>query len=120
VLRELDQAIEIARVKGQPNALVNAAALRAKLGGLMVERQQIEVSQPDFDPEWSVAEILQKVTREAGVKAATALAEAFGLDVSDYDLIGEAVASTSSPVASTSPRSIEWRPPRHDRKRQIS
>src|SRR5262249_52387603 len=43
VLRELDEAIALAKQRGQPNALINAAQLRAKLGGLLVERQQVEV-----------------------------------------------------------------------------
>src|SRR6516165_5860821 len=34
ILRELDEAISIAKQKGQPNALINAAQLRAKLCGL--------------------------------------------------------------------------------------
>ena len=78
VLRELDQAIEIARVKGQPNALVNAAALRAKLGGLMVERSQVEVQQVEFGPEMTTGEILAKVCAESGPAATLLFARHFG------------------------------------------
>jgi hypothetical protein len=45
VCRELDQAIEVARAKGQAAPLVNAASLRARLGGLLVER--VEIGAPD-------------------------------------------------------------------------
>jgi phage terminase small subunit len=41
ICRELDSAIEIARARGQANAMVSAAGLRAKLAGLMVERHEI-------------------------------------------------------------------------------
>ena len=101
VLRELDQAIDIARTKGQPNALVNAAALRAKLGGLMIERQQIEVQQSEFTLDMTCEEILQKVAREAGTKAAIALAEAFQIDPADYDLSGNKPIVEPAPVAAT-------------------
>lgn len=44
VCRELDEAISVARAKGQAAPLVNAASLRARLGGLLVDKAQIEVS----------------------------------------------------------------------------
>jgi hypothetical protein len=48
VCAELDDAISVARSKGQANAMVSAASLRARLAGLMVER--VEVGQPgDFE-----------------------------------------------------------------------
>jgi hypothetical protein len=48
VCRELDEAIAVARAKGQAAPLVNAASLRARLGGLLVEK--VEVGQPgDFE-----------------------------------------------------------------------
>ncbi len=67
VLRELDQAISIATAKGQPNALVNAAALRAKLGGLMVDKSQVELNATINDPALecaTTAELCRKLADE--------------------------------------------------------
>jgi hypothetical protein len=44
VCKELDEAIAVARTKGQAAPLVNAASLRARLGGLLVDKAQIEVT----------------------------------------------------------------------------
>jgi hypothetical protein len=44
ICSELDAAIGVARERGQANAMVSAVGLRAKLAGLLVERQRIEVS----------------------------------------------------------------------------
>ena len=41
ILRELDEAISIAKQKGQPNALINAASLRSRLGGLLTEKIEV-------------------------------------------------------------------------------
>jgi hypothetical protein len=41
VCRELDDAVATARARGQAQPLVNAASLRARLGGLLVERHEI-------------------------------------------------------------------------------
>jgi hypothetical protein len=49
LIRELDDAIDVARTKGQAQAMVSAAGMKAKLSGLMVERQQIEVSQAETE-----------------------------------------------------------------------
>jgi hypothetical protein len=45
ICAELDQANQVAKTKGQAAAMVSASALRAKLGGLMVER--VEVGGPN-------------------------------------------------------------------------
>ncbi len=45
ICRELDQACAVARVKGQASAMVSASSLRAKLGGLLIER--VEVGSPN-------------------------------------------------------------------------
>lgn len=49
VLRELDQAIEIARTKGQANAMVSAASLRSRLGGLLVDKQEVRLTDAGSD-----------------------------------------------------------------------
>src|SRR5436190_14492632 len=41
VLAELDSAIKLAKERGMPNALINAANLRAKLGGLLVDKAEV-------------------------------------------------------------------------------
>lgn len=41
VLADIDQACAMAESRGQANVVLNAAALRAKLGGLMVEKVEI-------------------------------------------------------------------------------
>jgi hypothetical protein len=46
VCRELDEAVEIAKSKGQGAALVSAATLRAKLGGLLTDK--LEVRKADY------------------------------------------------------------------------
>lgn len=47
ICAELDGAIEVAKAKGQANAMVSAAGLRAKLAGLLVDKSQVEVSTRD-------------------------------------------------------------------------
>jgi hypothetical protein len=44
VLAELDAAIKLAKDRGMPNALINAANLRAKLGGLLIEKAEVTVN----------------------------------------------------------------------------
>jgi hypothetical protein len=44
VCRELDEAIQLAKAKGQPNALINAATLRSRLGGLLVDKAEVTVN----------------------------------------------------------------------------
>ena len=79
VLSELDQAIEIAKAKGQPNALVNAAQLRAKLGGLLVEKAQVEVTTEQYEPA-DAQEVLHRIAERVSVEAAVTLGRCFGLE----------------------------------------
>jgi hypothetical protein len=44
ICRELDEAVQVAKSKGQANPLVSAAGLRAKLGGLLIDKSQVQVS----------------------------------------------------------------------------
>jgi hypothetical protein len=44
VLKELDDAITLAKERGMPNALINAAQLRSRLGGLLIDKAEIQVS----------------------------------------------------------------------------
>jgi vacuolar-type H+-ATPase subunit F/Vma7 len=59
VCRELDEATAVAKSKGQAQAMVSAATLRAKLAGLMVEK--VEIGKPgDFDGLESTAQIVDR------------------------------------------------------------
>jgi hypothetical protein len=44
ILGELDAAIKLAKEKGMPNALINAAQLRSRLGGLLIDKAQVEIN----------------------------------------------------------------------------
>jgi hypothetical protein len=44
ICKELDEAVALAKSRGMANALVNVAALRAKLAGLGSERQIVEIN----------------------------------------------------------------------------
>src|SRR5262249_3358693 len=59
ICRELAEATEVPKSKGQAQAMVSASALRAKLAGLMVEK--VEVGKPgEFDNCASAAEVADK------------------------------------------------------------
>jgi hypothetical protein len=65
---ELDQAAAIAREKGQGQALVSVASLRAKLGGLLQDRVLVETSNgPTLDDESSAADVAAAMAKERGV-----------------------------------------------------
>ncbi len=62
ICAELDAAISVARSKGQANAMVSAAGLRAKLAGLLVDKSQVELSTRDpFDDAESVEDIADRM-----------------------------------------------------------
>lgn len=44
LIRELDDAINVAKEKGQAQAMVSAAGLKAKLTGLMVDKQEVRLT----------------------------------------------------------------------------
>jgi hypothetical protein len=79
VCAELDDAISVARSKGQANAMVSAAGLRAKLAGLMVEKVEIGRAN-EFEDCNTAGELLDKVRREAGDDAAELCAALCGLN----------------------------------------
>jgi hypothetical protein len=60
ILKELDQAIAVAKSKSQAQAMVSASGLKAKLSGLLTER--IEIGKPGaFDGCTSMAAIADEV-----------------------------------------------------------
>lgn len=82
MLRELDEAIAIAKARNQPNALINAASLRAKLGGLLIDRAQVVVGSPsDYRECASVEELARSVANEM----LDGLPNARWLSISDAD-----------------------------------
>ncbi len=63
ICAELDQANQVAKAKGQAAAMVSASALRAKLGGLMIERVEVGPA-GTFDECESYAELAGKMLAE--------------------------------------------------------
>src|SRR6516164_8896294 len=116
ILRELDEAIAIAKQKGQPNALINAAALRSRLGGLLVEKAEIAVTTEQTEPQ-SSAEVLADVMEKVGERAARALADAFNIEFNEAAIRALYNGANGSQAPT---KAIEWTPPRADPKREIS
>jgi hypothetical protein len=79
ICSELDDAISVARARGQANAMVSAAGLRAKLAGLTVEKVEIGRAN-EFENCNTTEELLAKVRREAGDDAAELCAAMCGLN----------------------------------------
>jgi hypothetical protein len=76
--------------------MVSASSMKAKLTGLMIDKQEIRVSGDGyFDDTMSYAEILSKVAAERGNRAAWYLAKAFDLDPAEHGIRfdGEPAAS---------------------------
>ena len=115
----LIEELEAARVKAtdlnQLSAAVRATAEKAKISGLLVEKQQIEVVNTEYEPT-SAAEVLADVMEKVGERAARALAEAFGIEF-DQAAIRALYDGPNGSQAST--RAVEWLPPRPDRKREL-
>jgi hypothetical protein len=86
ILSELDEAISIAKQKGQPNALINAASLRSRLGGLLTERAEIAITTPEPEPT-NFAELFAKIIRETGLQQAKALAAAYKIEWNDAEIM---------------------------------
>ena len=115
LLAELEQARARATTLNQLSAAVRATAEKAKISGLLVEKQQIEVVNTEYEPT-SVAEVLADVMEKVGERAAQALAEAFGIQF-DRAAIRAFYNGANGSQAST--RAVEWLPPRPDRKREL-
>jgi hypothetical protein len=115
LLAELEDARAKATSLNQLSAAVRATAEKAKISGLLVERQQIEVVNTEPEPT-SVAEVLADVMEKVGERAARALAEAFGVEF-DEAAIRALYDGANGSQAPT--RAVEWLPPRPDRKREL-
>jgi hypothetical protein len=60
ICEELDRACSVARERGQANAMVSAASLRAKLAGLLKDRVEISSADP-FEGASSMADIADRM-----------------------------------------------------------
>jgi hypothetical protein len=115
LLAELEDARRKATSLNQLSAAVRATAEKAKISGLLVEKQQIEVVNAEDEPA-SATEVLARVLERVGEKAARALADAFGLEYDEAAIM----ALRNGPSGSQAPaKVIEWRPPRANRKCEI-
>jgi hypothetical protein len=108
VCRELDQAIEVARAKGQAAPLVNAASLRARLGGLLVERHEIgahgDFSECRTEPE-IVASLLTTLAGDEPIEFSDEdRAKAAEIMLGMRDRLVELVASCAAKEISPAPR----------------
>jgi hypothetical protein len=79
LLDELEHARQRADSLGQLSASVRAISEKARIAGLVVEKQQIEVVNTEYEPT-SSAEVLAEVMEKVGERAARALADAFGIE----------------------------------------
>ena len=115
----LIEELEAARVKAtdlnQLSAAVRATAEKAKISGLLVEKQQIEVVNTEYEPT-SAAEVLADVMEKVGERAARALAEAFGIE---FDQAAIRALYDGPNGSQRQQQAIEWRPPRSDPKGEL-
>jgi hypothetical protein len=117
ICEELDQAIAIAKSKNQAQPLVNAAALRAKLAGLGIERQAIEVAHSDSrhdDPSPEV--ILMRMAEVLSAGLVRQIANELGL----ADEAETALAAGNGPTNGNGHQLlVEWAPPKKAPKREV-
>src|SRR5450631_922212 len=67
ICAELDQANQVAMERGQAAAMVSASTLRAKLGGLMIER--VEVGGPNaFDEAETIEDVIETTCEQLVAK----------------------------------------------------
>src|SRR6516165_4563883 len=115
----LIEELEAARVKAtslnQLSAAVRATAEKAKISGLLVEKQQIEVVNTEYEPT-SVAEVLGDLWGKVGERGARALAEAFGIEFDEAAIRAWYNGANGSQAPT---KAIEWTPPRADPKREL-
>jgi hypothetical protein len=115
LLNELEQARAQATTLGQLSAAVRATSEKAKISGLMTQKIELEVNQPEYEPQ-SANEVLARILNRVGEKAARALADAFQIEYDERAIM----ALRNSANGSQAPgQALEWRPPRSDPKREV-
>jgi hypothetical protein len=115
LLAELEEARSKATSLNQLSAAVRATAEKAKISGLMTQKIELEVNQPEYEPQTAV-EVLARIYDRVGERAARALADAFEIPY-DEEAIRALINGSNGSQAPA--RAIEWRPPRADRKREL-
>jgi hypothetical protein len=116
LLAELEEARSKATSLNQLSAAVRATAEKAKISGLLVEKQQIEVVNTEYEPQCA-QEVLHRVAERVSVEAAVTLGRCFGVE---FD---PTWSPDSEPIRASgySQRMIEERRPIvNGRKREIS
>lgn len=78
ILTDYQEALDLARAKGDPANIISAAREQAKLVGLLIDRKEVG-SAGDFENMENISDILTAVANEAGPEAALALSQAFKL-----------------------------------------
>ena len=78
ILNEYEEARELAISQAKPEAMMAASEKKAKLVGLLVDRKEVG-NVGDFEGMNDPAEIIARVSLEAGPQAAEAIAKALGL-----------------------------------------
>jgi hypothetical protein len=116
LLDELEHARQRADSLGQLSASVRAISEKARLAGLVVEKQEVKLVSDEYEPR-SAAEVLANVVEKVGEKAARALADAFEIEFPEEILLSAKATNGSS--SAQRQQSIDWRPPRADRKREL-
>lgn len=76
VLTDYQEALELARAKGEAGNIIAAAREQAKLVGLLIDRKEVGAA-GDFENMENVSDILEAVEKLAGPEAALALGQAF-------------------------------------------
>jgi hypothetical protein len=115
LLAELEDARAKATSLNQLSAAVRATSEKAKISGLMTQKIEVEVNQPEYEPQ-TATEVLARILDRVGEKAARALADAFQIEYDERAIRALVNGSNGSQAPS---QALEWRPPRADPKREI-
>lgn len=78
VLSDYQEAMNMARAKGDPGNIIAAAREQAKLVGLLIDRKEVGAA-GDFENMESISDVLEAVAKQSGPEAALALSQAFKL-----------------------------------------
>ena len=77
ICRELDEAVVVAKSRGQANAMVSASALRAKLAGLGVEKIEVTSINDQFEAAESLEDVAVAIARTKGYELSSEERTAF-------------------------------------------
>jgi len=114
LLDELEHARQRADSLGQLSASVRAISEKARLAGLVVERQEVKVVSDEYEPT-SPAEVLAGVVEKVGERAARALADAFNIEYDEVAVMALVNGDVNGNGVNSSARAVEWLPPDHKR-----